>query len=191
MKQYVPAWSTLCLVTICFVCFVETELQSVGQDDLSLLCRPGRPGAWGHSLLLPLPPPRMRITAMQSVHLPAEPSLQPQVCFLPLWPRATWEVYLSFQVPVCHPQKEAKAGSSVPEGRNWSQDNRGTLLHWLAPLGLLADFCIHPRPTSLGMELPSMGWAFLDQLTIKTCPTCAQANLMETITHLGSLYPGV
>lgn len=56
MKQYVPTWSTLCLVTICLVCLVEIELQSVGQGDLSLLCRPGRPGAWGHSLLLPLPP---------------------------------------------------------------------------------------------------------------------------------------
>lgn len=56
MKRYVPTWSTLCLVIICFVCFVEIEFQAVGQDDLSLLCRPGRSGAWGHSLFLPLPP---------------------------------------------------------------------------------------------------------------------------------------
>lgn len=56
MKQYVPTWSTLCLVIICFACFIETEFQAVSQDDLSLLCRPGRPGAWDHSLFLPLPP---------------------------------------------------------------------------------------------------------------------------------------
>lgn len=173
MKQYVPTWSTLCLVTICFVCFVETELQSVGQDDSSLLCRPGRPGAWGHSLLLPLSPRGWGLQpCSQCIYL------------LSLLSSLRCAFYHcdqehSFQVPVCHPQKEAKAGSSVPAFRNWSQDNRGTLLHWIAPLGLLADFCIHPSPTSLGMELPSMGWAFLNQLSIKTCPTCAQANLIR------------
>lgn len=187
MKQYVPTWSTLCLVIICFVCFVETEFQSVGQDDLSLLCRPGRPGAWGHSLLLPLPPEEEDYILAVSeftcwAFFPAPGELSATVT------KSNLGGLSQLSGSSMSPTKGSQDRSLVPASRNWSWDNTGTLL---ALLGLLADFCIHPRPTSLGMELPSKSWAFLDQLTIKTCPACAQANLMETITQWGSLFPGV